>query len=296
MFGSTVLDVLLGLVTIYLTMSLAVTAANELCSQWLEMRPTHWKRAVSQLVDGASATAAKADPGHWFFGQPLLRTMSDNRARLPSYLDKSMFSQILLMAIAPDYRSLSGDELAARLRDKPLADSTRALLLSFLDAAKGDIDAFRAHIEHWYEEVMARASGWYKRNLAMMSLVIAAVIVSIGNVDTLAISHALYGNASLRTAAVQLSGQLQNGVIQAGATAGANGQTVLKAADQASAQAGAVFPLGWDQTPMPADRLAWLSKLLGLVLSALAISLGAPFWFDALSKMTNVRASGPKPA
>ncbi|NCD70968.1 hypothetical protein [Mucilaginibacter agri] len=35
-------------------------------------------------------------------------------------------------------------------------------------------------------------------------------------------------------------------------------------------------------------------KFLGLLLTALAISLGAPFWFDSLSKLVNLRAAGKK--
>ncbi len=33
----------------------------------------------------------------------------------------------------------------------------------------------------------------------------------------------------------------------------------------------------------------------GWLLSALAITMGAPFWFDILNKFVNVRNAGPKP-
>ena len=38
-----------------------------------------------------------------------------------------------------------------------------------------------------------------------------------------------------------------------------------------------------------------LAKLLGLILTVLAVSPGAPFWFDLLSKLANVRGSGAVP-
>jgi hypothetical protein len=38
--------------------------------------------------------------------------------------------------------------------------------------------------------------------------------------------------------------------------------------------------------------LGVLSKLVGIVFTALAASLGAPFWFDLLQKITKVRSSG----
>jgi hypothetical protein len=42
---------------------------------------------------------------------------------------------------------------------------------------------------------------------------------------------------------------------------------------------------------------AWilLMKLLGLAWTGIAVSLGAPFWFDVLAKFMNIRGSGPKP-
>jgi hypothetical protein len=43
--------------------------------------------------------------------------------------------------------------------------------------------------------------------------------------------------------------------------------------------------------------LGWLVKnrLLGWILSALAISLGAPFWFDLLNRFMRVRNTGVSP-
>ena len=38
-----------------------------------------------------------------------------------------------------------------------------------------------------------------------------------------------------------------------------------------------------------------LSKITGLTATILAIMLGAPFWFDLLNKITNLRGTGNKP-
>jgi hypothetical protein len=73
------------------------------------------------------------------------------------------------------------------------------------------------------------------------------------------------------------------------------------------------FPLGWSATPgdvraYPWVRSAgtgglvdvalarWLFKLLGLMMTGAAVSFGAPFWFDLLSRVSSLRAAGPKPA
>lgn len=41
---------------------------------------------------------------------------------------------------------------------------------------------------------------------------------------------------------------------------------------------------------------AWLRAIVGWFLTALAVSMGAPFWFDLLSKFLNVRGAGIRPA
>jgi len=46
----------------------------------------------------------------------------------------------------------------------------------------------------------------------------------------------------------------------------------------------------------PNQNIGFFGKLLGLILMAMAVSQGAPFWFDVLSKISNQRSSGPVPA
>lgn len=68
------------------------------------------------------------------------------------------------------------------------------------------------------------------------------------------------------------------------------------------------LPLGWDHavpTYSPSgsgkgDKFwfytRWaLMKLVGLTLTVLALTLGAPFWFDMINKLVNIRSSGNKP-
>ena len=59
------------------------------------------------------------------------------------------------------------------------------------------------------------------------------------------------------------------------------------------------IPMGWTEGNYPSnakfDFWGWISKLIGLLITAGAVSLGAPFWFDIANKLVNVRASGNKP-
>jgi len=60
------------------------------------------------------------------------------------------------------------------------------------------------------------------------------------------------------------------------------------------------IPLGWNRNVFNDNQgkfylpLVFL-KLIGLAATVLAIMMGAPFWFDVLNKISNLRGSGAKP-
>lgn len=65
-------------------------------------------------------------------------------------------------------------------------------------------------------------------------------------------------------------------------------------AEMAFAQ-GAGLPIGWtraEASTLCQSVLAMFAKLIGLLLSALAISLGAPFWFNMLRQVASIRSVG----
>jgi hypothetical protein len=46
--------------------------------------------------------------------------------------------------------------------------------------------------------------------------------------------------------------------------------------------------LGWGQSK-PADAWGWITKLIGWLLTGVAVTLGAPFWFDLLKKLISIK-------
>jgi hypothetical protein len=59
-------------------------------------------------------------------------------------------------------------------------------------------------------------------------------------------------------------------------------------------------PIGWASDPheiraWPGDRQGRIYKIFGIFFTAFAITLGAPFWFDLLNKIINLRFSGNPP-
>jgi hypothetical protein len=51
------------------------------------------------------------------------------------------------------------------------------------------------------------------------------------------------------------------------------------------------LPVGWD---IKKDHSIWIT-ILGWLITAVALSAGAPFWFDMLKRLVNIRNAGIKP-
>lgn len=235
---------------------------------------------------------------------------------LPAYIPSRNFATALLDLAARGEAvtdALGGAVTVDSIRSGILANIPnervqRAILLA-LDQAKGDLDQARANIEAWFDSGMDRVSGWYRKQtqwiLFMMGLAVAVTL----NVDTIQIARSLYEDDSARALIVAEA----QAAVEAGAKDDAkNTQALTKAlgCDAAQRQQGMScaqtkleklgLPIGWEGYVWPTQvkkehRLEsfglFLMSLVGWLLTALAVTLGAPFWFDALNKMMVIRST-----
>jgi len=187
------------------------------------------------------------------------------------------------------------------------------------DVSKRDPDAFRRGVAEWFEEGMDRVSGWYKRGVQRQTHVMAIVVVLVLNLDSVQLINRLWSDSGFRTAAVeQAKARIEaTGVAEVpvmeytGGDAADAGTPVLTGmAALTDSETKLLTSLrGWtdDRSRLAADlvlkgdslgvRTAWLAgsaitHFPGWIVTILAISLGAPFWFDFLNRFMNLRSSG----
>ena len=284
MFGSGAIDVAIGLAFVFALLSLICSSVTELISQLLGWRAQTLEQGIRNLITDSATREA-------FYRHPLIRSLGSPGASggmgHPSYLPSRMFALVLLDVLAP-----AQADQKAPAKDQAVADELRRALQTLAGTAGTNLDVLRGKVEGWFDDVMDRASGWYKRKAQWMLLVIAVVMTVIANADAISLATSLWQSPSLRASVVEAASAYAN-------EQAANGEeaTVDELRQHLDELANRGLPLGWGGDKVLSTREAgpWASKLAGLLLTALAASLGAPFWFDLVNKLINVRSTGNVP-
>ena len=293
-----IIDVTIGIIFVYLVLSLLCTSINEAIASLLRLRARLLYATISRLIDDQRVREA-------FWSSGLIKSLSRPEsalrdslrldppsARAPSYLSSAAFAAALIRAI--DAKSLTGDtpeskdtgDLVGKIGENALL---RDVLAELSEEAGRDLKALKDGIATWFDQVMERTSGAYKRNLQAISFVVALGIAIVVNADSIAIGRALWFDDTLREQIVQSAFE----VVEEG---GYSDEMLEFGQIQRELRP---LPIGWDfRTPALStdwyrSLSGWLAKILGLLLTAFAITLGAPFWFDLLSRFVRLRGAGP---
>jgi hypothetical protein len=278
MFGSTILDVAIAIVFIYLLISLVISAINELIAGLLKSRAKNLSKGIQALLQDPSQAGWVAR----LYQHPLIQSLSPPNSK-PSYIPSRTFALALLDLIAPatadGARTLADVKTGMANLPQPL----QRTLTNLLDEAQHDVERLKTQIEIWFNNGMDRASGWYKRKTQWIQFFLGLSLVILLNIDSVHIGRTLFAvNSPLRASLVESA---KSFVAQPGGT-----NRPMK--DVVEAISTASLPIGWSELPR---RDQWLTMILGWLITAFAVSLGAPFWFDLLNKFINVRASGKAP-
>ena len=211
-----------------------------------------------------------------------------------------------------------------------LVTSLFSSLDTYLSQGESRLSAARRTVEQWFDDAMERASGWYKRSAQLWLGVVGLVLACLLNVDTISVATALWRDPTLRQNALEQAQKYQ--LNSADGTTPSNPAEAAKAIRDLNTQLSQDLhlPVGWRTVAyqLKAGETCMLlptrvgdvwgistkngcvqlrefaanqdagafMKVLGLLLTAAAVTQGAPFWFDLINKLSNPRSSGPVPA
>lgn len=290
------IQVVIGLVFLLLLLSLLVTTIMELISSMFALRGQNLEKAIRNML----ATGLKeGELFQSFKSNALYKQLSNYRgnakSRPPSYLSAENFQSILMDLI------LNGEDpgrLTQKIEELP-NEELKKVLKQLLNDAGYELEEFKTKMRNWYNDVMDRAAGWYKRNIQILVTFVGLVVAIVFNADTISLYQRLESNPEELKEIVSMAeayAKKSDLGIQSGGTVEQQWEQVNNLIKDEINQAKSPLGLGWHpeelQNMTPSD---WVIKVLGWIVTALAVSLGAPFWFDLLKKIVNIRSSGNQP-
>ena len=306
MFLTTALDTVIGVVFVFLVFSLLTSGIGEGIARAFTLRQRHLWRTLRKLVDGEAGPWNKdqrpkpGDTGTTLTDQlsehPLIRQLEGpnltSRSRV-GHIDTGDFSRAMFDLLVPNPQEPNVlEQLMSKLQQLPEGSALRARLEFVLKQAGADLDAVGNAIGDWFDARMEWLSRVYKRHTKYLLFVIGLVVIPIFNVDAIRTTTELYRDDALRAAVAEEAASLVQTCTPTESTEGAEPQEPADAealrdclGDEVKEVLGDIrLPVGW---PDP-DRNIWL-RLLGWVIAAVAMSLGAQFWYDVLRRATTLR-------
>jgi hypothetical protein len=359
MFNSIVLDVVIGLVFIYLLYSLLVTIIQEMIATVFNFRAKILQRAIVRMLEDEdhltsrfsslsnlfrtnANTGSKNSTSIDFYNHPLIKFLGENkRHHVPAYIDKETFSKVLTDLLRGD-QVKPGDDVRMLIQSaldngkiswgsSRIDDQTLSYLRSIWADAQGDVAKFRVFLEKWFDETMERATGWYKRHTQFILFFIGLAIAILFNVNTIEIVRKLEKDPKLREQIIQqadafakahpdldkkiLAHNDKTGQIPVSSqvvdtsrnqpsvvpSSSSNLDSLIAYQDLLFRRADSLLKsdikkssdllgLGWQRND--GYSINWhyiIQSLLGWLITALALSLGAPFWFNMLNRVMKLR-------
>ncbi len=365
------LEIVIGLIFIYLLLSLLATTAQELYASLTSLRGKVLLKAIAKLlevdtVEGVDKIAKSKQVEAFkekIKNSKVYRKYSGKFLwidQLPSYLSAEQVTAVIQELLGEDTkvpdsyqtRSLDGgqtslesplmlshirqDDLRKHLNTIHKSDASRPMTLTRSSTGEtvapeviGDenmIEKAKASFKKHYDEIMNRATGWYKKSVQWSLIVIGLIIALAFDADTFKIYTNLTSNPDDRQKLIELATNFSNeNKIEIYTTnrdttaANSNGQADPNALQRTSdlrslmdsllvneiQNVPSPLGLGWQKSlsqqvedAQAKGRETWkfyIFKLFGWIVTALAVSLGAPFWFDMLQKVISIRNSGIRP-
>jgi len=226
------------------------------------------------------------------------------------------------------FTSLKRGVAALSVISPEVNQTLNALLLNieeYVGEKESKLAKARQNVENWFDDSMDRVSGVYKRYSQWLALIIGLILAAVLNVDSVDLTLYLWREPAVRQALAENARTFE--LTQADLEA--NPEEALQ--NFRNQFVGLSLPIGWgftrvqstafydDQcqlfpaegqsfglpvigsdlciTPPNSNNQANLGlKVMGILLTALAARQGAPFWFDVLKRVVNLRGTGANPA
>lgn len=231
MFNNVALDVVIGLVFIYLLYSLLATVLSEIFATAFKLKALNLREAIGRMLEdidipGSDVTGtttpkrnrmmdslkfagkAKGSFLDAFYAHPkIVKLGSSGVFGTPSSYTPSAFSDTIFSLLEIDGKvdkSILDDPQLTAFK-KAFAPATARFVKGLWDNSFGDFASFRWKLEDWFNQTMEQSIEWYKRKIRVITLCLGFLMAWFFNADTFKMVKTLSTDDKAREQMVQMA-------------------------------------------------------------------------------------------
>jgi hypothetical protein len=307
LFNSAVLDVAIGMIFVFLAVSLAASAVTEAIAGLFNLRSNTLLLGIKDLLNDPNFDALAAQIYQHALVNPQNNGAGTTEAALtvnaPAYVQPIQFANALIDILdtgKPTISTPTGGHpgrmvggniasIAAAINYVVPATANpqiNSMLLGLVNRTGGDIAEMKQEISGWFDNAMDRLSGFYKRRTQVINFFTALILAGVLNISTVHVAKVLWLQP-IDTRVVGNANDSLKDPLQA--------LTILDKLP---------LPIGWDHYNAgslgsdswnPPALGDYPEMLFGWLMTAAGTLFGAPFWFDTLQRVIRLKAAGPSP-
>ncbi len=320
---SKILEILIALALVYFLFSTLVSLIFEWYSHKTQKRGRFLYETIHRLLN---------DPINKSYGSSLYSHYSINHLKksnssYPQYISSSMFADALIDIIGSQSETLAFNNVfdesdfknlvevimtenrfadpyerfqkgVEKMKYSPLKSQLRAF-----QEKTNNYTELKKIIVEWYDDYMARVSGWYKLKTKKALFYISLLVSLTFNVDSINLIKKINSDEKLRVDLVKqaetivLEKKLNKIKIDSVSVADID-KTFFNQADSVIKEIeNNAIPIGYQNDFHKTHREnGYVFWFIGILISSFALSFGAPFWFEVMVKAINIRRAGIKPS
>ena len=297
---SQALEVVIGLIFIYYVLGSVVSTITQWINEAFETRGKALEKHLKKIV-GDNYVGD-------FVRLPQLQALRPIRyknwtsfitsATEPKMLEKvpvgtlvdSYFDFFELTRIAAE-KEITGEKWKELISTLPDSEGKRAVA-KWVGQGVTNVEDLRKRTSAYFTGVMEQAAATFRSNARSFVIVLSVFLTLLLGTDSIQLAQTLWANAGLRAIVVE---QAQMEVQQLQAEDGTVNEEKIDDLIQQLIDLN-IVKIGWWQTELPPmganfDIVVWgrfiVLKVIGLGLTAMAVSQGSSFWYDLLKKLVS---------
>lgn len=308
----------LGLLFFLMLLALMCSLITEYVSHARRLRAKTLEKGIKNLL-GEELTIR-------FYSHPYIKgfALAEPRALdKPAYIPSRIFAWVLLDIICTGKTSSQRFNDLCEAISKLAEGDLKRLFSVFIQESDGDIKKLHSNIQFWFENAMGRVSAWYRLKVQKILFVIGLAVSLMLNADAVMVVKILSRAPMIRSSIAKIAEKNIESIalrkaVEKPDQAARKGDVISEAMERLppditgrplTSYAQALTELveyysreldllGWSRSRWEGMHSIgqFISKLVGLLITAFSVAAIAPLLFDIVNRLVNIRGSERRPS